>query len=170
MLRLAPYVDCNSAGYKGIMALAAPTFIVFVVGFPVACSWALWRRASRVQQLVAGVEFMQAPLRAAWWAPLWAGPVRFGRKFLFAALVGGARAEDYAQVHARRARRPGPLCFTRPVQTLPILLFASLLALLLLQVCLGAARSAGGAITHASRCWCVPMRRRATICWSWAAW
>ncbi len=114
VLRLAPYVDCDSASYYGVLALAVPTFALFVVVYPIVCSVALWRGETD-SSLAASIQFMQMPLRISLFRPLWAAPYLYGRKLLFAALVGGARSEDYAQ-------------------TLPMLVFCSLLALLVVQV------------------------------------
>ncbi len=60
---------------------------------------------------------MVEPVRQGRWHALWVGPVRFGRRFLFAALVGGGSyaADDVV---------------------LPVLIFVSLLGLLLLCVTL----------------------------------
>jgi hypothetical protein len=111
-VRLAPFVDCDTASYRAVLALSVVTFAAFVVAAPLACSWALWSGSGRLAE--AG-GFLLQPLRASWWRALWGGPVAYGRKLLFALLVGGAQPESFAQ-------------------TLPMLIFTFLLILLLLQV------------------------------------
>jgi hypothetical protein len=59
---------------------------------------------------------MMAPVRDVWWRALWVGPVRFGQKLLFPALVSGATSADFFQ------------------STLPLLVFGALAALVVLQV------------------------------------
>ncbi len=108
MLRLVPYTSCADGAYGAVAFLAAATLAVFGVGFPTLCSWALWQ-----PHLAPLVDFLQRPVRTAWWRPLWGGPVRFVRKLLFAAIVSGS---DF-----------GPT-------SLPMSVFVALLALLLLQV------------------------------------
>jgi hypothetical protein len=118
-LRLAPYVECGTTAFGALSALAAVTFVVFGLGFPALCGWLLWHGSASGRGGWLGAsgaaDFLLEPLRASWWRALWAGPVAFGRRLLFAALVGGS---SYSTADA----------------SLPVLVFASLLLLLLLQV------------------------------------
>jgi hypothetical protein len=112
-----PYVDCDSSISRGLTALAALTFLAHGLCFPALCSWLLWHGGARGGWLGAAgaADFLVVPVRASWWRAVWVGPVGFGRRLLFAALVSGS---SYASGDA----------------TLPMLVFCSLLALLMLQV------------------------------------
>jgi hypothetical protein len=118
-LQLVPYVDAASGSFRALQAFAACTFAVFSALFPLACFWALRSDAGAVTR---AVTFLRQPLRTSSWAPLWAGPVHYGRKLLFAVLLGSVAAASFAQ-------------------TLPVLLCASLMGLLAFQVQLGPPRS-----------------------------
>ncbi len=111
-LRLIPHVRCDTAQYRGVLALSVMTLLVFVAGFPLACSLLLWRGAGHWAE--ASLRFLQQSVRATWWRSLWVGPVRFGKNLLIAALIG---ASDFSQT------------------SLPFLVFCALLVLLLMQAC-----------------------------------
>jgi hypothetical protein len=89
VLRLAPYVLCDTPASRAITALAAITFVVFTAGFPLVCSLALWHGEGR-PWLAAPVRYLRGPVRAAAWRWIWAGGVRFGKKLLFAVLVNAS--------------------------------------------------------------------------------
>ncbi len=88
------------------------TFIAFTIGFPVACSLALWQGEGR-PWVAAPVQYLRGPVRAAPWRWLWAGAVRFGKKLLFAVMIN---ASDFDPV------------------ALPLAVFLSLVGVLALQV------------------------------------
>jgi hypothetical protein len=111
-LRLVPYVDTNTATGRALTAWAAVTFVSLTVGLPLAASWVLARGGTAWAGLSA-VDFLLQPLRPMRVRALWVGVVSFGRRLLFAALVG---LSDYA-----------------PDGSLPVLIFLSLVAMLLLQ-------------------------------------
>jgi hypothetical protein len=114
-LRLQPHIRCDTAQYWGVFALSIATIVALTVAFPVACTWALSRGVKQPY-----VEFLQAPLRDNWsLRSLWAGPIGFCRKLLIVVVVSAARGEDY-------------------LQTLPMLIAATLLLFLLMQVSAGA--------------------------------
>jgi hypothetical protein len=113
---LTPYQSCAGSAADGYTALAALTFVLVVVVYPALSWWLLWNGArddSAVATRACG--FLVSPFRQNGWRTVWAVPVRFGRKLLFAALIGGAKREDLDT-------------------TVPLLLFLSLTALLVAQV------------------------------------
>jgi hypothetical protein len=105
-------VDCGSASYRGVLALAALTFCALTAGFPLACGWL---SAQHERERGQATRFLVGPLRAmeAGWRAAWVTLVRFGRKLLLPLVVASASYDD---------------------QSLPVVVFLSLLALLLLQV------------------------------------
>ncbi len=113
-LRLAPDVNSGTAGGRAMTAWAALTFIALTAGLPALCGWLLWRGRDTAWVPTAAVSFLLHPLRGSWFRALWVGSMGFGRRLLFAALVG---LSDYAEDGA-----------------LPTLVFCSLLCMLLLQV------------------------------------
>lgn len=127
-LRLAPYVDCDSSSARGLQAFAALTFVALVAGFPAVCTWAVVGTSdSRLMARVADwTSFLLAPveLRTAAHRALWV-PIAFVRKFLFPAL---ASLWPYGSGHGAGA--------------LPLLVFASLLVMLSVQVSSEASLSA----------------------------
>ncbi len=148
-LLLVPYVTTSEPAGKFLTTLAAVTFTAFTVAFPVACSWAMWQGEDR-SRLAPSVEFLVAPLRFSWWSALWVGPVGFGRKLLFAALVAGSQ-------------------YDRNDASLPLMVFVSLLGLLVLQVRVWQRRHCTTGDRSVHRWWCVPTVGRATTVLRWCA-
>jgi hypothetical protein len=92
-LRLAPHTRCDTASYRGMFVASLLTLVFYVAGFPLLCSWALWHGPQRTW-LATSLRFLLQSVRLTWWRALWAGPVRFGKNLLFAAIVG---ASDFNQ-------------------------------------------------------------------------
>jgi hypothetical protein len=101
VLRLAPEVRCDTTSYwLVVFVLVIPSFVGLTVLFPVFLHRAFNADVeSSSSAEVAG--FLQAPLRPSMRRALTV-PLFFGRKFLFAALIGGARSSG--RLNACRAR------------------------------------------------------------------
>jgi hypothetical protein len=67
--------------------LVVPTFFVFICAFPAYCSWLVSKPLVDNSLMQQAVQFMQIPLRKGRFTHVFAGPVAFGRKLWFAALV-----------------------------------------------------------------------------------
>jgi hypothetical protein len=149
VLRLAPYVSCDTPTYSGVVALSSVTLAAMGAAFPAAVTWALWhgeRGPAAAAALAPAMAFLERPVRATWWRPLWVGPARFAKKLVFAALVG---ASDFAPRSS----------------ALPMSVFVALLVLLLLQVRARGVSAVPPAAAHVRtdlpRRWrCGPMLRR----------
>ncbi len=95
-----------------MVAFAALTLVVFCAGFAILCSVALWH-GEQWATVYSAVSFLQRPVRATRWRPLWVGPVRFAKRLLIALVVN---ASDFDPT------------------SLPLSVFVALLCLLLVQV------------------------------------
>jgi hypothetical protein len=98
-------VNCSTASYRAVLALAVPTFVGVAAAYPALCSYLLWQAArvggggeGRMSRIAPAAKFLEQPLRAGQWRALWAAPVRFGRKLLFPVLIGGASGTWFEQV------------------------------------------------------------------------
>jgi hypothetical protein len=106
-----PSVQCDTPVYKGVLALAVITFVVFLLGLPALATWVLFLQPSTSWR--AAFEFLQANLRPHWSLGLSSSALHFLKKFVFAGAVGSSK--DVAQ-------------------TLPLVLFTALLVSVCLQV------------------------------------